>query len=181
MKKRLALTDKVEIGRDVVIDNGNIKEEAQADLVAGFFLTSVQLLDPEAVARARGNNKVVEEVVVGELGVERDRAKNGVDMGTAELNAVVDVAGLDGTSDGIVVVKVEASDLPALKELKPVAFFGAREADTLQPVDKLGGLGQVVAHSGRVGKRFGKAGTKNGGTFADGGNLGWHSARRNVM
>ncbi len=173
MKKGLALPDEVEIGGDVVIDNGDVEKETKANLVSRFLFAVLVPLGPFAVTGARGNNKVVEELVVMEAGVERDRAKDGVDMGAAQLNAVVDVVGLDGSINRVVMVKVEASNLLAFEELKPVSFLGEGLACVLQPSNKLVGLGKVVANDGRLLKGLGKSGFYQ----ASGGKLGCHSTK----
>jgi hypothetical protein len=122
------LPDEMKVGGDVVIDNGDVEKETKADLVSRFLFAVLVPLGPFAVARARGNNKVVEELVVMEAKVKRNRTKNGADMGEAQLNAVVDVVGLDGSINRVVMVQVEASNLLAFEELKPVALLGERAA-----------------------------------------------------
>ena len=173
MNKGLALTDEVEIGGDVVIDNGDVEKETKADLVSRFLFAVLVPLGPFAVARARGNNKVVEELVVMEAGVKRNRTKNGADMGEAQLNAVMDIFRLDGSINRVVMVQVEASNLLRFKEFKPVALLGERAACILQPSDKFVGLGKVVANDGSLLKGLGESGFDQ----ASGGKLGCHSTK----
>ena len=167
------MTDEVEIGGDVVIDNGDVEKETKADLVSRFLFAVLVPLGPFAVTGARGNNKVVEELVVMEAGVERDRAKDGIDTGAAQLNAVMDIVGLDGSINRVVMVQVEASNLFGFKEFKPVALLGERTACILQPSDEFVGLGKVVANDGSLLKGLGESGFDQ----ASGGKLGCHSTK----